>query len=153
MKTGNIEQRNVLPASRWQNPERSITELPARRLQHVANCAWMFLISVIVLSAFANSAFAETILLKNAVVHTVSKETMTNGSVFIDNGKIMRVFGLLDDSFVIPSDTKQIDLNGLHLYPGLIALDTALGLSEISGVRSTRDFAEVGDYTPDVQSW
>ena len=35
----------------------------------------------------------------------------------------------------------------------MIALDSALGLVEIEGVRATRDLKEVGDYTPDVQSW
>lgn len=107
-----------------------------------------------VLLSSANFTFAQTVLLKNAIVHTVSAETVTNGSVLVKNGKIVQVFdNKLPSRILIPDDTKEIDLNGSHLYPGLIALDTALGLSEISGVRSTRDFSEVGDYTPDVQSW
>jgi imidazolonepropionase-like amidohydrolase len=44
-------------------------------------------------------------------------------------------------------------LQGQHLYPGLIALNTALGLTEIAAVRATQDSSEVGDYTPDVESW
>jgi len=39
------------------------------------------------------------------------------------------------------------------LYPGMIALDTALGLKEIGAVRATVDEREVGEFTPDVQSW
>ncbi|MEP6662868.1 MAG: amidohydrolase family protein [Verrucomicrobiota bacterium] len=97
---------------------------------------------------------AETILLKNAIVHTVSSEPLTNGSVLIQDGKIVQVIDNTSPTRVLlPDNAKEIDLKGLHLYPGLIALDTALGLSEISGVRSTRDNAEVGDYTPEVESW
>ncbi len=35
----------------------------------------------------------------------------------------------------------------------MIALNTVLGLTEISAVRATEDTTEVGDYTPEVQSW
>jgi imidazolonepropionase-like amidohydrolase len=51
------------------------------------------------------------------------------------------------------TDAKQISLAGLHLYPGMIALNTDLGLTEIGGVRATVDSREVGEYTPDVYSW
>jgi len=113
-----------------------------------------FFLITIGLFAWNNFAIGESILLKNAIVHTVSAESITNGSVLVQNGKIVQVFdNKLPSRILIPDGTKEIDLNGLHLYPGLIALDTALGLSEISGVRSPRDFSEVGDYTPDVQSW
>ncbi len=123
-------------------------------------CYWLSTVGywkiflLIALLCLGNLASAETILLKNAVVHTVSAETITNGSVLVQNGKIIQVFdNKLPSRILIPDGTDEIDLNGLHLYPGLIALNTALGLSEISGVRSTRDFSEVGDYTPEVQSW
>ncbi len=97
---------------------------------------------------------AENLLLKNAIVHTVSGGTITNGVVFIQDGKIFHV----EDSnrpgnFTLPLPTKEIDLKGQHLYPGLIALGTELGLVEIDAVRSTRDTTEVGEYTPDVESW
>ena len=96
----------------------------------------------------ANSASAEKILFKDAIVHTVSSETFSPGEVLIEGAKILEV-----GAKVASKGAKVISLKGLHLYPGLIALDTALGLSEISGVRSTRDIVEVGDFTPDVQSW
>src|SRR6476659_9347326 len=99
------------------------------------------------------SSFAESTLLEHAIVHTASGITITNGSVLIDNGKITGVF---DASRPMASDyaaNQRIDLKGQHLYPGLIALDTTLGLTEIEAVRATRDDREVGDYTPDVESW
>ncbi|MDB6022906.1 MAG: Amidohydrolase [Pedosphaera sp.] len=94
---------------------------------------------------------AETILLQNAVVHTVSGDTFTNGSVLINGDRIERVIDGKNTERVVAD--KTIDLKGRHLYPGLIALDSALGLSEIEAIRATQDTTEVGEFTPDVQSW
>ena len=92
--------------------------------------------------------FAESLLLKNAVVHTVSGETISPGQVLITDGKIAAVGETISATGAI-----AIDLQGQHLYPGLIAVDTAVGLTEIEAVRATQDSAEVGDYKPDVESW
>jgi imidazolonepropionase-like amidohydrolase len=91
---------------------------------------------------------AETILLRGATVHTVSGETLSPGDVLIQDGKIAAVGKSLS-----AQDAEVIDLTGQQLYPGMIALDTTLGLVEIDAVRATDDTREVGDYTPDVQSW
>jgi len=93
-------------------------------------------------------ATAESLLLTGATVHTVSGDTLVPGQVLVENGKITAVGKL-----VASSGAKVIDLNGQHLYPGLIALNTTLGLTEISAVRATLDTTEPGDYTPDVESW
>src|SRR5581483_8979421 len=99
----------------------------------------------------ALNASAQSILLDNAIVHTVSGETYTNGGVLINGGKIELVLDGKHSESAIAD--KVIDLKGQHVYPGLIALDSALGLSEIESVRATKDTTEVGDYSPDVQSW
>ena len=91
---------------------------------------------------------AETLLLTGATVHTVSGRTITNGQVVLRDGKISAVGEKLSTA-----DAKVISLAGLHLYPGMIALNTDLGLAEIDAVRSTIDSREVGEYTPDVFSW
>lgn len=90
---------------------------------------------------------ASTLLLKNAIIHTVSGPVL-KGDILIENGKIKK----LGNPVEIKAD-EEIDLQGKHVYPGFIAASTTLGLVEIEAVRATRDFAEVGDYTPDVQSW
>ena len=91
---------------------------------------------------------AETFLLTGATVHTVSGETLSPGQVLVKDGKISEVGKTLS-----AADAKPVDLAGLHLYPGMIALNTDLGLVEIEAVRATRDGREVGDFTPDVESW
>jgi len=90
----------------------------------------------------------QTLLLKGATVHTVSGQTLSPGQVLLRDGRIAAVGDTVDAGGSTP-----IDLTGQHLYPGLIALDTGLGLTEIEAVRATADSAEVGDFTPDVVSW
>lgn len=94
------------------------------------------------------AASAETLLLTGATVHTVSGGTITNGQVLVRDGKIAAV-----GSSVVAGDAIKIPLDGLQLYPGMIALNTDLGLVEIDAVRATVDLKEVGEYTPDVYSW
>jgi len=96
----------------------------------------------------ALTASAETLLLSGATVHTVSGETITNGQVLIRDGRITAVGKSLSTA-----DAKEISLAGQQLYPGMIALNTDLGLAEIEAVRATVDVKEVGEYTPDVYSW
>jgi imidazolonepropionase-like amidohydrolase len=99
----------------------------------------------------AGKASAESTLLYNGIIHTVSGETFTNGAVLINSNKIETV---LDGKTAKRMSVRQmIDLNGQHVYPGLIAVNTVLGLTEIDAVRSTQDSTEVGDVTPEVESW
>lgn len=93
-------------------------------------------------------ANSQSLLLSGATVHTVSGETLSPGNVLIQNGKIAAV-----GTAIPTSSAKTIDLKGQHLYPGMIGLDTLLGLTEIGAVRATQDSAEVGEFTPDVESW
>ena len=110
--------------------------------------ALMFGAVVALLSSAGTSASAETLLLTGATVHTVSGETLSSGQVLIKDGKIAAV-----GRTVSARGAQSLDLKGQHLYPGIIALNTVLGLTEISAVRATQDTTEVGDYTPDVESW
>jgi len=99
-------------------------------------------------AALAANASGQPLLLTGATVHPVTAPPLSPGQVLIQAGKIAAVGTNLD----APGATI-IDLSGQHLYPGLIALNTVLGLTEISAVRATEDTTEVGDYTPEVQSW
>lgn len=97
---------------------------------------------------FASSLQAQTFLLTGATVHTISGETLSPGQVLVRDGKIAGVGKTLS-----ADGATVVELKGQHLYPGLIALNTVLGLEEIAAVRATQDTTEVGDYTPDVESW
>ncbi len=97
------------------------------------------------------SATADSILFTNAIVHTVSGPTHSPGFVLIDGDTIKAVGPAGEQP---KSDgQKVVNLKGQHLFPGLIAPTTALGLMEIAAVRATIDTSEVGAYTPEIKSW
>lgn len=103
---------------------------------------------VALLLAFSFAANAERFVLRPAAVHTVSGETLAPGEVLIDGKDILEV-----GNKVNRDGAQIVELPNQHLYPGLIAVNTTLGLVEIGAVRATRDYSEVGQFTPDVQSW
>ncbi len=90
------------------------------------------------------------IAIVNATVHPVSSEKMDRGYVVFDRGLITQVgageFAGNNVNFEI------VDAKGQHVYPGLIAADTTIGLSEIGAVRATNDTSEVGQMTPEVRA-
>lgn len=92
----------------------------------------------------------QSVLIKNATVHTVIQGVLTNTDVLIENGKISALGPQLSTNTT--ESTQVVDASGKHLYPGLIALDTSLGLVEIEMVRPTVDNAEVGDFNPQISA-
>ncbi len=89
------------------------------------------------------------ILLKDVTIHPVSGPTIAKGQILFEDGKITAIGNRIA---TIPNGTEEISLNGKHVYPGLIAANTVMGLVEVSAVRSTRDFAEVGSFNPNVRA-
>jgi len=90
----------------------------------------------------------QPLFIQNATVHTVTKGTHENYDIVIENGKISQ----LGSNLEAPQNAKVMNANGKHVYPGLIALSTTLGMVEISAVRSTRDMSETGRATPEVKA-
>ena len=99
---------------------------------------------------------SRSVLIKNATVHTVTQGVLSNTDVLIENGKITAVgpklTSQINNATTESSDTQIIDASGKHLYPGLIALDTSLGLVEIEMSRPTVDNAEVGYINPQIST-
>ncbi|MBC8244473.1 MAG: amidohydrolase family protein [Verrucomicrobia bacterium] len=108
-------------------------------------------LSVVAVFAAWPSALAKRTLFTNAVVHTVSGPVLSPGFVLIDAGMIEAVGPAEEQPDA--GKTEVVNLKGQHLFPGLIAPTTALGLMEIAAVRATIDTNEVGAYTPEVKSW
>lgn len=89
------------------------------------------------------------ILLAGATIHTVSGQTIQNGFLLFDQGVIRAVSRTRPS---LPGNTEVIDAQGMHIYPGLFAADTQLGLTELEAVRATRDTSETGSITPEVRA-
>ena len=86
--------------------------------------------------------------LVGAMLHPVDAPDIEHGTLLIAGGKITAV----GKDLPLPPDTKSIDLTGLHLYPGIIDAGTTLGLIEIGKVSETHDYAEAGQFQPDLRS-
>ncbi len=89
----------------------------------------------------------------NATIHTVSGDTIEAGGIVFDDGVITAVLPAgMTPAFAPGSHPIEIDAEGLHVYPGLVAPYTQLGLTEIQAVRATLDFREVGTIAPEVRA-
>lgn len=83
-----------------------------------------------------------------AEIHTAAGQVFTNGALGIKNGKIIYV-GSRDGA---TTNANTVDISGKRIYPGLIALNSNLGLTEIEAVRATNDFTEVGENNAHVRT-
>lgn len=111
-----------------------------------------------VVNAFAQSDVpapapkqTKSVYLTHATIHTGDGKILNNATIGFDNGKII----VLEENPTFKTDEtmgKVIDCTGKHVYPGIIAANTKVGLDEIEAVRATNDYAEVGNYNPDARS-
>jgi imidazolonepropionase-like amidohydrolase len=87
----------------------------------------------------------------NVTVHSANGAEPFKGHVIIENGKIAAVH-TAKQIVTAEGDDVEIDGSGLHVYPGLIDAATVLGLTELGSAKETHDFAEGGDFQPDLKA-
>ena len=93
------------------------------------------------------------VLIYNAFIHIGDGNTIQNGFVSFDNGKITDVSSEdLDLESGTYNNFLKINANGSHLYPGLILPNSKVGLEDISAVRATVDHTEVGELNSNIRS-
>ncbi len=88
------------------------------------------------------------IVLRGGTIHTVSGESVAEGDLLFDDGKIVA----LGTNLTLPAGTQVVDCRGLHVYPSLIESFSQLGLTEIDSVPATIDHAETGSINPNVHT-
>jgi imidazolonepropionase-like amidohydrolase len=91
----------------------------------------------------------QPVVIHSAVVHTVADGTIDDGYVVFEDGVITEV------GSGAPPDVDgatRLNAGGMHVYPGLIASDTSLGLEETGAVDVTRDHTEYGSVRPEVRA-
>lgn len=96
-------------------------------------------------------AQTQSIYLTHATVHTGNGRVLNDATVAFEKGKIVFV----GEAASFKTDMtigKVIDCTGKHIYPGIIAPHTKIGLTEIEAVRATNDYAEVGPYNANVRA-
>lgn len=119
-------------------------------------------VAVFVVSAIAATSNAQDltprgerpdhpIAITNATIHTMveGEAPIENGYILFQDGKIVEV-GQGNRMFI--ATTRIADAQGKHVYPGMIAAVTRLGLTEIASVRAMQDYNEVGSVKPEVRA-
>lgn len=93
------------------------------------------------------------LLITGATLHTVSGPVLERGRMLIERGRITAI-AAADAPLPMPAGAapQVIELAGRHVYPGFIAANTALGLTEVASVRPTVDHAETGPINPNVRA-
>lgn len=95
-----------------------------------------------------NGPAPDVLVIRGGTIHTISGKDILNGTVIVKNGAIAAVGA----SLAIPPAAHIIDARGLHVYPGMIDAGNNLGLTEIGSVRETSDYAELGDFNPELMA-
>lgn len=89
------------------------------------------------------------VYLTNATIHVGNGQVIENGTIAFSNGKITAVGS---NTPAAGGDATILDMKGQHVYPGIIAPESNLGLVEFESVRATIDVREVGEINPSVRS-
>jgi imidazolonepropionase-like amidohydrolase len=92
----------------------------------------------------------EIILIEGATIHTGTGQVIENGSIVMNRDKLVYVgYSAGAKTFLF---TKKLDATNKQIYPGFIAPNATIGLSEIDAVRATLDFKEVGNFNPHIRT-
>lgn len=94
---------------------------------------------------------SEKICMHGATLHIGDGRVLKDALVCFENG----VFTEVISATTIKTDEtlgKVIDVSGKHMYPGFVAMNTTLGLTEIEAVRATNDMYETGAFNPNARS-
>jgi imidazolonepropionase-like amidohydrolase len=109
------------------------------------------------LAAFAAAARAENLVgarrpgrvaFVGGTVHPASGPALAPGTVVIRDGRIESVV----PGASAPADAAIVECRGKHVWPGLIAANTTMGLSEILSVRGPEDWRETGNLNPNIRA-
>ncbi len=80
-------------------------------------------------------------------LHPIVGPEVSPGTVLVQGGRIVE----LGAEVAVPAGAQVVDATGQHVWPGMIALNTSLGLREFGSVRGTLDDSEIGGNQPDVR--
>lgn len=115
----------------------------------------IFLTAISFLLALALQAQTQKpkrILLEHGHLHVGNGQVFERALIGIEGDKIILIKNSLAYTYKKEDWDTIIDLDGQHVYPGFMAPNSTLGLTEIDAVRATRDFNEVGAFNPHVRA-
>jgi len=118
----------------------------------LALASWLLPLVLFAQAPIPAAKQSKSILISGLTIHVGNGKVIENGVIGFKDGKIT----LVADGSVIKLSSNAYDtiitLSYAHAYPGFIAPNSVLGLTEVEEVRATKDFSEVGGYNPHVRS-
>jgi hypothetical protein len=95
---------------------------------------------------------AQRILIVNGHLHPVVGQEITASLLEMVDGKITGIKNALSTTYIAKDWDTIIDATGQHVYPGFVAPNSTLGLTEVDAIRATNDYNEVGEFNPHVRA-
>jgi len=92
------------------------------------------------------------IILLNGIAHLGNGKVIENSAIAFENGKLTIVANAAAIKLDFNNFDTVIDVRGKHIYPGIIAPNSTLGLTEIDAVQMTSDFSELGVFNPHIRA-
>ncbi|MFN7695907.1 MAG: amidohydrolase family protein [Burkholderiales bacterium] len=91
------------------------------------------------------------LLFTGATLHRVSGPPLVRGQLLVVDGRIAAI-APEGEALNAAGPVTRVALDGLQLYPGLVAANTQLGLVEVPTVRGTVDVQEGGALNPNAHA-
>lgn len=95
---------------------------------------------------------AQRILIVNGHLHPVVGQEITASLLEMVDGKITGIKNALSSTYIAKDWDTIIDATGQHVYPGFVAPNSTLGLTEVDAIRASNDYNEVGEFNPHVRA-
>ncbi len=86
-------------------------------------------------------------VLAGGTIHTVTGGVIQGGTLVMRGNRIVAVQKEWSDL----KGARVLDMTGLHLWPGMISLNSTVGLHEIGSIKATNDTSEIGGNQPDLR--
>jgi imidazolonepropionase-like amidohydrolase len=107
----------------------------------------IFLMLFLLIAAVNAGMAGDVILIKNGMIVPIKGGSPAVGDLLIENGKISRI----GKNIQAPSGAEVIDASGKYVYPGLVAVMTAVGVTGYP--RAGNDTDETGTSTPQMDPY
>ncbi len=111
-----------------------------------------FLLILTLISCTVYGQEKQRILLTGGNLHVGNGTVFESAAIGIKDGEIAFIKNSLAYTVDKADWDTIIDVSGKEVYPGFVAPNSTLGLTEIDAVRATRDYDEVGTYNPHVRA-
>jgi imidazolonepropionase-like amidohydrolase len=108
----------------------------------------LLIVSLFYAEAQNPKAKTGTFALTGATIETITKGTITNGTIILRNGKIEAIGA----NVTVPQGAEVINCAGLKIYPGMIDAGTRIGLLEVGSIPTGSDETEKGDVIPQMKA-